>query len=120
MTCFFHNPDDIIIRDTVTAVGEEGIVGAGQGLGRGKCVALDTGNLDQPGNRITGQAEVVLKGHLGCILHLAGSASHQLGRGPSRHGTGYTHLSLASHLRTGNGRIELGEISDQPGCCQRV
>lgn len=52
------------------AVAAQGHLRRVDGLHRGDRVALDTGHLDQPANRVAGQPEVVFQTDLGSVLDL--------------------------------------------------
>ena len=88
--------------------------GGVDGLAGGDRVAFDARHLHEPGDRIAGQAEVVLHGDLGGVLHLLGRPAHDCGQSPGRHRGGGSDLTLTAHLGAGDRRPLLVEDSD--GC----
>ena len=60
MPGLFHDCHHFIEGHAVTAIGGAGVTRTGESLGRGKDIALDTGDLHHPIDRITGQPKVML------------------------------------------------------------
>lgn len=56
---FPHHSHHFIIRNAVSAVGEQGVIGAGKRLSCCKGIALDAGNLHQPGHEVAGQTQAL-------------------------------------------------------------
>ncbi|MNP29148.1 hypothetical protein D3C76_1221580 [compost metagenome] len=56
------------------------------GLYRGNRVALDARHLHQPADRVAGQAQVVLQGDLGSVLHLWRGGAQHFGKARRGHG----------------------------------
>src|SRR4029079_6669225 len=63
-----HGANDLVQRHEVLAAALEGHAGGVDGLDGRHRVALDAGDLDEPPDRVAGQAEVVLHGDLGGVL----------------------------------------------------
>src|SRR3954465_10005164 len=107
-----HGLDRLVQRDVVPAVATDGHPCRGDGLDRADGVALDARDLDQAPHRVAGEAEVVLDADLGGVLDLLRGASDDLGQAGGGHGTGRADLSLASHLRAGDGGVLLEQQPD--------
>src|SRR5258708_31746037 len=78
-----HGADDLVERHEVLAAALQRHARGVDGLDRGHRVALDAGNLDEPPDRIAGEAEVVLHGDLRRVLRLWGRATHHLRQRPA-------------------------------------
>ena len=89
-----------------------GIHGTGCGIG----ITLYARYLYQSSHRITGKTQMMFQTHLCSILYLCGRASKQLACRCSCHGTGYSHLTLATHFCTADAGIMLHHVSKE-ACC---
>lgn len=71
----FHGGDAVVEGHEVSPVTVQGKAGGEVGLDGPEAVALDTGDLDEPLDGITGHAEVMFEGHLCGVLDLRGGAA---------------------------------------------
>ncbi|MNJ21600.1 hypothetical protein D3C77_159550 [compost metagenome] len=82
------------------------------GLDRTHGVALDAGHLDQPANRVAGQAQVVFHADFGGVLDLLHRAAHDLAQGAGGHRTSHAHFALAADFGTGDRGVFFVENAD--------
>src|SRR5438309_4462331 len=102
-----HRLDDLVEADEVRAVAGEGEAARLDRLHRADRVALDAGHLDEPRDRVAGEAEIMLHADLGGILDLRRRAADRRRQPRRRHRAGDADLALAADLGAGDGGILL-------------
>ena len=100
MTGFVHHIYHTVERNTVVAIGKGGIDVGIQSTGSSVSITLDARNLHQATNRVASHAQVMLQSHFSCIFNLIRTASKELASISCCHSTGYTHLTLTTHIGT--------------------
>src|SRR3954452_6834174 len=102
-----HRLDGLVQRDELLAVPADGHPRGRDGLDRAHGVALDARDLHQSPDRVAGQPEVVLDADLGRVLDLVRRPAEDLRQSGCGHRACRSDLSLAAHLRSGDGGVLL-------------
>lgn len=111
-----HGFDDSIQGDEVFAISVEDSESCGvDGFGRAHGVAFDAGDLDESGDRIAGQSEVVFHADFGGVFYLVDGSAHACGESGGGHGASHTDLTLATHFRGRERGISFVEHADGTG-----
>src|SRR6266545_5980613 len=108
-----HGLDRLVQADLVTAVAAERQPGGVDRLHAGDRVAFDAGDLDQPADRVAGEAQVVLDADLRGVLDLLRRPAQHLAQRAGGHRAGRSDLTLAADLRAGDGRVLLEQDPDR-------
>lgn len=107
-----HGVDDLVEGDAMDAVAAQCHPCGVDGLAGGNRVAFDAGDLHQPGDGVTGQAEAVFHGDLGGVFHLSRCAAEDFSQSGGGHGGRGADLALTADLGSGDRCSLLEQRSD--------
>nr|GEZ22423.1 hypothetical protein [Tanacetum cinerariifolium] len=107
-----HGADHFVERDKMLTVAAQRHAHRVDGLHRTHRVALDAWHLDQPADRVAGQAKVVLHADFGGVFHLLHVATQNLTQRAGGHGASDADFALAADFGARDRRIFLVQNTD--------